>query len=347
VNTVAPKLRKLFSAQQLTAGSSGWLRDEYAKRARDGRVIDALVNYESVLLSLNASGQLPEPLTLVYPSDGVITAEYPLSLLSGASAQTRTNYDAVVSYLTRTSVQREIMQQTHRRPTNPAVPLSTDFKDVTELPFPTSGTVVDAIIGSYANTVRRPARTIYVLDVSGSMKGDRIAGLQQAMLGLTGANPDPDLQYLGFEQREQVVLLTFSSSVNPPQRFDVPPDTPGPTLSRIGSAVRGLKAGGDTDLYDALDRAYQIAGEPAADDPYTTIVLLTDGERTVGPMYSDFQATYQGLPAAVRKVPVFTLLFGENDEGEMTALAQLTGGKVFDARSVPLAQAFTEIRGYQ
>jgi Ca-activated chloride channel homolog len=41
------------------------------------------------------------------------------------------------------------------------------------------------------------------------------------------------------------------------------------------------------------------------------------------------------------------LLFGENNRGEMTALAELTGGKVFDARTVPLADAFTEIRGYQ
>jgi Ca-activated chloride channel homolog len=46
-------------------------------------------------------------------------------------------------------------------------------------------------------------------------------------------------------------------------------------------------------------------------------------------------------------VPVFPLLFGENNEGEMTALAQLTGGRAFDARSGSLADAFKEIRGYQ
>jgi Ca-activated chloride channel family protein len=179
------------------------------------------------------------------------------------------------------------------------------------------------------------------------MRGDRIAGLQSAMLGLTGANPQPDLQYLGFEQREQVVLLTFSSTVDAPQRFDVPADNPGPTLGQIGSTVKGLHAGGDTDLYDALEKAYQIAAEPAADDPYTTIVLLTDGEVTTGPSYGQFQQYYQGLPDALRRVPVFPLLFGENSEAEMTAVADLTGGKVFDARTVPLAEAFKEIRGYQ
>jgi Ca-activated chloride channel family protein len=347
VHAVAPRLRALFTAQQLTAGSSGWLADEYVKRARDGRVIDAIVNYESVLLSLNAGGQLPEKLTLVYPADGVVTAEYPFSLLAGASDQARTNYRAVASYLTRASVQREIMQKTHRRPVSSSVPLGFATPSLIELPFPDSASVVDALIGAYANTLRRPARTIYVLDVSGSMRGDRIAGLQNAMLGLTGANPSPDLQYLGFEQREQVVLLTFSSTVNAPQRFEVPPDTPGPTLAKIGAAVRGLKAGGDTDLYDALERAYQLAGEPATGDPYTTIVLLTDGEVTTGPSYTEFQSAYQSLPDSLRRIPVFPLLFGENNVGEMTSLAQLTGGKVFDARTGTLAAAFTEIRGYQ
>jgi hypothetical protein len=38
---------------------------------------------------------------------------------------------------------------------------------------------------------------------------------------------------------------------------------------------------------------------------------------------------------------------GENNEGEMTALAQLTGGRAFDARTGSLSDAFKEIRGYQ
>jgi Ca-activated chloride channel family protein len=94
-------------------------------------------------------------------------------------------------------------------------------------------------------------------------------------------------------------------------------------------------------------RAYQLAGEPDPDDPYTTIVLLTDGERTVGRTFDDFRAYWQGLSLPVRQVPVFALLFGENNQAEMTALAQLTNGKTFDARTGSLAGAFKEIRGYQ
>src|SRR5262249_4969884 len=72
-------LRAFFKGQAMTAGSSGFLADAYVKD--QGRV-DGIVNYESVLLSLNAGGQLKEPLELVYPSEGIVTADYPFMLLN-------------------------------------------------------------------------------------------------------------------------------------------------------------------------------------------------------------------------------------------------------------------------
>jgi len=127
----------------------------------------------------------------------------------------------------------------------------------------------------------------------------------------------------------------------------VPVDSPQGTLDKIATTVRALTAGGDTAIYDALREAYDIVAEPAAGEPYTTIVLLTDGERTVGPTFDEFRAFHQRLPLSQRQRPVFALLFGENSQAEMTALAQLTGGRTFDARTGRLADAFKEIRGYQ
>lgn len=349
VRAAAPRLRALLSSQQLTAGSSGWLADAYVKRARDGDPIDAMVNYEAVLLSLNASGQLTEKLTLVYPSDGAVMAEYPLTLLTGASAQARTNHAAVTAYLLRPEVQQKIMDSTHRRPVNPRVPLANEFPqhDVDSLPFPDSTDVVDSLIAAYGNTLRRPARTIYVLDTSGSMKGERINALRDALLALTGVNQVAGTAGAGFQQREQVILLPFSNAVSPPQQFDVPVDGPETALAAIAATARRLTATGDTAIYEALVRAYDIAAQPAAGDPYTTIVLLTDGERTVGRTFDQFRAYHQVLDSAGRRTPTFPLLFGENDQAEMTALAQLTGGRAFDARTGSLTDVFKEIRGYQ
>src|SRR5215467_10248667 len=59
-----PRLSDFFKGQALTSGSSGWLAEAYE---HDQTKVDGIINYESVLLSLNAGGKLSEPLTLVYP----------------------------------------------------------------------------------------------------------------------------------------------------------------------------------------------------------------------------------------------------------------------------------------
>jgi Ca-activated chloride channel family protein len=46
-------------------------------------------------------------------------------------------------------------------------------------------------------------------------------------------------------------------------------------------------------------------------------------------------------------VPVFTILFGDGNVDEMQRVAELTGGRSFDARGDGLAAAFREIRDYQ
>ena len=48
-----------------------------------------------------------------------------------------------------------------------------------------------------------------------------------------------------------------------------------------------------------------------------------------------------------RSIPVFVILYGDANKAEMTELAKLTGGEVFDALNGDLESAFKEIRGFQ
>ncbi len=73
---------------------------------------------------------------------------------------------------------------------------------------------------------------------------------------------------------------------------------------------------------------------------------MTDGENTAGADLTAFRAFAGSRPAALRDVPVFCVLFGESNAEEMAEVARLTGGRTFDARTVPLAEVFQEIRGY-
>jgi Ca-activated chloride channel family protein len=354
IAAVSPALTGFFSAQKLSAGSSGWLSDAYLRRATGadpGEKIDGLINYESVLLSLNAGGKLPEALIPIYPSDGVITADYPLTLLAGASDAVRTAHQRLADYLRTPDVQRKIMDSTRRRPAVPGVALSGQFtqKDLIELPFPATRTAMDGLLSAYFNKIRRPSRTLYVLDTSGSMAGERIASLQAALIALTGADNSIVGQFRKFRGREEVTLLPFSSAPGQPRTFALPDGDPGPQLAQITAFAKGLAARGGTAIYDSLSSAYAIIGARANADPdrFMSIVLMTDGENERGANLADFQARYRALPDIARRIPVFTVLFGEGNTDEMNQIAATTGGKTFDARTTPLSVVFQDIRGYQ
>ncbi|NGY60253.1 VWA domain-containing protein [Lentzea sp. NEAU-D13] len=350
IDAVAPQLKQFFSAQTLSAGSSGWLSEAYQRRARGedpGAKVDGLVNYESVLLSQNQ----PEPLTLVYPSDGVVTADYPLTLLTSATSEAREAHRKLSDHLKNADVQRKIMDTTHRRPVVPQVPLDPKFavKDLVELPFPGSQSAVDGLITSYFDQLRRPSRTLYVLDTSGSMQGDRIEGLRQALVGLTGADESLAGKFNRFHGREQVTLLPFNSSAQPALKYEVPTNDPRPILDQIRTTATSLNASGGTAIYSSLRGGYDVLREQISADPdrFTSIVLMTDGENTGSEDIGNFQVFHQGLPQNLKGIPIFPVLFGESATTEMEQLAKMSGGKVFDARSRSLTAAFKEIRGYQ
>ncbi len=351
VRDAAAPLRGLFGAQSLKAHSSTALIDAYVRAQGAPAAADGLVDYESVLLSLNASGRLREPLELIYPSDGVATADYPLTLLDDAGPEARDAYRRLADHLRRPAVQAEIAQRTKRRPVVPgvAVPGSdgpVPAERLFELPFPTGRGVVDKLVAEYYGQLRRPARTVYVLDVSGSMAGPRLDALRAALTRLATEGPPAAAR---FQEREQATLVPFRGRPAAPRTFELPATDPATTLQDIRGYAAGLRAGGDTALYEALVVAHRIVGKQAARDPdrITTVVLLTDGRTTAGRDLAAFTAYWRGLDGPAGNVPVFPVLFGESDEPEMRALAELTGGQVFDARTTPLEEIFVRIRADQ
>ncbi|MFD4572197.1 substrate-binding domain-containing protein [Streptomyces sp. NPDC058417] len=321
-----PRLREFFAGQRLTSGSSGWLASAYARRGD----VDALLNYESVLRGIPG-------LTVIRPVDGVLTADYPLSSLAATDATVREDVRRVAGALRSDPVQRLITDRTHRRPVvasvKPAAGLDTARRR--ELPFPGSRSVADGLIAAYENELRRPSRTVYVLDTSGSMRGERLTGLKKALTDLTG----------DFRDREEVTLMPFGSDVKSVRTHVVSPADPERGLDAIRADTAKLSAEGDTAIFTSLEQAYGHLG--TGRDTFTSIVLMTDGENTTGADAADFDAFYRGLSGDRRNIPVFPILFGDSDRAELAHIADLTGGRLFDARTGSLDGAFEEIRGYQ
>ncbi|MET9658953.1 substrate-binding domain-containing protein [Streptomyces sp. NPDC006510] len=336
VRGASGKLKEFFAGQRLTSGSSGWLATAYARRG----TVDALINYESVLLSLNRDSHTG--LTVIRPRDGVVTADYPLSALAAAAPDAKDSVRALTAYLRTPDVQRKLTRDTFRRPVvpsvRPAAPLAADARR--ELPFPGSRSVADGLLHSYENKLRRPSRTVYVLDTSGSMHGERLTALKAALTGLTG----------DFREREEVTLLPFGSSVKQVRRHTVDPADPQRGLAAIRADTSALTAGGETAIYSSLKSAYEQIGD-GTESAFTSIVLMTDGQNTTGDTAGGFASYYRALSAARRVTPVFPVVFGDSDRQELDRIAALTGGRLFDATKEQgpgsLDDAFEEIRGYQ
>ncbi|MFI2610100.1 substrate-binding domain-containing protein [Kitasatospora sp. NPDC018619] len=351
VRQATPQLKEFFTGQKLTSGSSGWLAQAYT-RAESG-VVGALVNYESVLLSLNRSLPPQQQLTVVRPADGVVSADYPLSLMSSAGQEQRDAFQRLTAYLLKEDVQKRISETTLRRPVTagaaPAAGLPTDRRR--ELPFPGTRAVADGLLASYQNELRRPSRTVYVLDTSGSMEGPRIAALKSALGRLTGADDTRGTRR--FRDREEITLLSFASAVKWTRTHVVPAtgSQPGPEaeLAAINADVQSLAASGGTAVYSSLEEAYRVIERQqaaAGDDRFTSIVLMTDGESNAGATDADFKRFHDALPAGEKAIPVFPIRFGEAAVGQLQGIADLSGGKLFDGTG-SLDGVFEEIRGYQ
>ncbi|MFI8072822.1 substrate-binding domain-containing protein [Streptomyces sp. NPDC086033] len=326
VTKATPRLKEFFKGQKLTSGSSGWLAATYDRRGD----VDALLNYESVLKGIPG-------LTVIRPRDGVITADYPLTTLKSTNTRTREDVRRLTEDLRTEKIQREITARTHRRPVVASVPPASGL-DTTrrrELPFPGTRSVADGLLDSYENELRRPSRTVYVLDTSGSMEGDRLDRLKTALTDLTG----------DFREREEVTLMPFGSQVKSVRTHVVEPSDPQTGLDAIREDTSALSADGDTAIYTSLEKAYGHLG--AGRDTFTSIVLMTDGENTAGAKARDFDTFYAGLGREARDIPVFPILFGDSDRSELAHIADLTGGRLFDAQQGSLDGAFEEIRGYQ
>lgn len=348
IKKAEPKLKEFFKGQALTAGSSGWLSDAFVKNLQTTNNLDGMVNYESVLLQLNQSGKLKDPLVLLYPKEGIITADYPLMLIN---ASKQASYDKVVTYLKSPAFQTKLMQQTHRRPVNASVKLDPRFNQamLVELPFPNAKSVINGILSAYMNELRLPARPIFIIDTSGSMSGDGINQLKQALMTLTDGDGTAMGNFAKFSEREQVTFIPFNSNPEPSQQFSVGKDNA--AREPIHQFVNGLEPSGGTAIFSSLHAAYQkmesLQSSTGQQQYYDSIVLMTDGQNTNGESFYEFQSFYNTLPQNAKNVKTFTVLFGEADPTEMQKIADLTGGKVFDGRKDSLASVFKQIRGYQ
>ena len=343
IASTTAQLKSFATGQRLASGSSGWLAEKFTEQPQS---VDGIFNYESVLAALQVDGK---SLEIIIPSDGVVTSDYPLSLLKGADEATTQSYQKVVEWLLTDSAQQRIADETHRRTT--ATPPAMDAS-VFELPFPNQLETVQTMLETWISQVKKPSNMVFAIDTSGSMgDGDRMQQLQSALQVLSGNHSSGTASLLQLQPRERITYLEFADSLKSEFTVDIPTDQAGyaSAMSEINSKIEGYYPRGGTAIYDTVAQAYEAAVAGASQDRISSIVLLTDGENNEGMRSGDFENWYRDFKSKhpeAADIPVYTVHFGDSNKSELEALATLTGGRTFDAKSESLTAAFREIRGY-
>jgi Ca-activated chloride channel family protein len=333
--SVRGQLKSFATGQKLNSGSSGWLMDAFKKNPSK---VDGVFNYRSMIESSST------PLTVITPSDGVITADYRLSLIAGKSQEVNANYKKLVDWLLKDSTQRLIAKDTHRFTTTTDASANTAF----ELQFPSTMATVKSLLKEYVSEVRKPANMVFQIDTSGSMSGQRLSDLQTALGVLSGSTAKTDNDSLfAVQPHESMTFINFASDIKNVKTFTMGDDEASTKqqMKGISSYVNSLNADGGTAIYSTLEESLTKAAESSTKDNVTSVVLFTDGQNTNGIGYQEFNEWYSSH-TDVHSIPIYTIVFGDADASQLQAISTASNGKSFNATTGSLSSVFKEIRGY-
>ncbi len=325
-------------------------------------VIDYNKGNPDGVLSPGEEPRIPrDPLVAIYPEEGTLYSDSPFIVLDtewvddderAAAAQFET-------FVQQPENQRQVLAYGFR-PNNPAVPLGDPIvpengvdpaQPTANLEVP-SPEVLVGILDSWAE-LRKDARVLLVLDISGSMS-EFATDDGRTRLDLAKAAAVSALDQ--FKDSDDVGLWVFSTDLGGPDpnvRELVPPGPIGDQRDAIAAAIEDQFPTNGTPLYEVTDKAYQTMVDSYDPARINAIVLLTDGENDDGvpqdddQQFADLIASLQAGSegSASQPVRLFTISYGETaDVQVLKAISQATNAATYNASNpATIDQVFTAV----
>ena len=312
--------------------------------SRGPSYLSAAVMYENLVVnqeSQRIGGQSQQvPVVAIYPSEGTFWANHPYIILNAPWVTDVQNAAAqdFQSFLL-DKPQQEKALALGFRPSDPGIALSSPLdaqhgadinqpKTVLEIP---SAQVIDGIRALWQN-VKKPVDLVVVMDISGSMQGDKIASARASLIKFIGRLDD----------RDRLKIVTFSSDIN-----TITPLSPlGEKRQSVLDSVSGIFEGGNTRLYEAVDSSYQDLVKNGDPKHIRAMVVLTDGldtesKITLDQVLADINGNSEEGGNAIK---LFTIAFGSDaDKATLQQIANASGGKQYDSSPSTIQKIYDDI----
>jgi len=222
----------------------------------------------------------PQPLSremvFIYPKEGSVAHNHPAGIVQApwVSAEQVEAARRWIEFLRQEPQQRALMQDGFRPATGLAYadPISSRFgldpAKPTAVLNPINPAAAAAIMRAW-DDVKKPGIVTFVVDVSGSMKGDKLEQAKQGMVrALDGISP-----------HNRVGFITFAETV----RDRVPVAPISDNRFTIRARVDAMQATGGTALYDAIAEAILMTDRAEGEEEAIRgIVVLSDGAANRG-----------------------------------------------------------------
>ena len=302
-----------------------------------------------------------DPLVAIYPEEGTLYSDNPFIVLNTEWVDDDEKAAAALfgEFVQLPENQQKVMEFGFR-PNNPSVALADPIvaangvdpnQPTAELQVP-SPEVLVGILDSWAD-LRKEARVLLVLDISGSM-GEPADDEGRTRLDLAKEAAVSALDE--FKPTDDVGLWVFSTELDGPDvnvRELVPVGPIGEQQEQIAGQIEAQFPTNGTPLYQVTEQAYTEMLESYDPERINAIVLLTDGEQDDGSPADDdqqFTELIETLQAgsegsSSQPVRLFTISYGETaDVISLRAISQATNAATYNASNpATINQVFTAV----
>ena len=167
-----------------------------------------------------------------------------------------------------------------------------------------------------------------LLDVSGSMQGDKIASVREAASQFVAQMGDDD----------RITLVAFSTHPH----VLVHDEPAGITRDNVIETIRSLLADGETALFDSIGLGAEIIAETSSPDTSNALIVLTDGLDTASQLYRFDQRLIE--QASANDTTIFAIAYGSNaDEDLLSELAARANGNFYLGDELSITSIYQEM----